>query len=168
MLFLIKLSLMPKYDYDLNVSSEDLSELVRISKSRTESFSKIQRAKFILMFMERNSRKDIANHFNVTELTVQKCIKKAKSFGVIAALSDLSRSGRNATITEDAKTWLINAACQKPIDFDYPNELWTNALLAQYARNNCKKYGHESLSRLASGTVSKILNSNSIKPHKIR
>ena len=97
-----------KYDYDLKITPEDRSRLIAVSKSGTESVSKIQRAKFILMFIDRNSRKDIALRYGVTEATVRKCINKAKSFGVIAALSDLSRSGRNSLITEEAKYgWLI-------------------------------------------------------------
>jgi hypothetical protein len=64
--------------------------------------------------------------------------------------------------------WLISLACQKPKDLGYSYELWTNNLLAKHIRKHCHEVGHEYLSKISHGTISKILSKNDIKQHKIQ
>ena len=53
------------------------------------------------------------------------CINKYLDRGVENALFDAPGRGRNAEITDDEKAWIINIACQKPVDFGYAPEVWT-------------------------------------------
>jgi len=87
---------------------------------------------------------------------------------VIEALDDRPRSGRDPTITPEARTWLVALACRKPKDLGYPHELWTTRLLAAHARDQGPAEGHPSLGKLAQGTVCKILAEHAVKPHKVR
>ena len=50
------------------------------------------------------------------------CLKKFKEGGIENALFDAPGRGRNAEITDEEKAWIINIACQKPIDFGYAAE----------------------------------------------
>jgi len=59
-------------------------------------------------------------------------------------------------------------ACQKTKDLGYAQELWTTRLPAQYIRKHALATGYASLSKLAQGTVSKILGANQVRPHKIQ
>ena len=77
-------------------------------------------------------------------------------------------TGRDPTITPEARTWLVALACQKPKELGYSHELWTTRLLAAHARDHGPAAGHPSLSRLAQGTVCKILADHAVKPHKVR
>jgi transposase len=88
--------------------------------------------------------------------------------GVIEALDDRPRAGRDPTITPEARTWLVAVACQKPKELGYPHELWTTRLLAAHARDQGPAAGHASLAKLAQGTVCKILADQEVKPHKVR
>ena len=99
---------------------------------------------------------------------MQRCIERAAAFGPLAALDDSARPGKTATITAEAKAWLVSLACQKAKDFGYPHELWTTRLLARHAREYGPAAGHKCLARLVQGTVCKILDAHAIKPHKIR
>ena len=54
------------------------------------------------------------------------------AFGPLAALDDSPRPGKEATITPEAKTWLVSLACRKAKDLGYPHELWTTRLLARH------------------------------------
>ena len=90
------------------------------------------------------------------------------AFGPLAALDDSPRPGKEATITPEAKTWLVSLACRKAKDLGYPHELWTTRLLARLAREHGPAAGHDCLSNLAQGTVCKILGAQAIKPHKVR
>ena len=62
---------------------------------------------------------------------------------------------------------MVALACQKPRDLGYPEERWTTRLLADHVRRHCQAAGHPSLLKLARGTVSKILSTQAIRPHKV-
>src|SRR4029079_4859808 len=72
-----------------------------------------------------------------------------------------------ASISAEARAWVVSLACQKPKDLGYAQELWTTRLLAAHIHQHCTAQGHPSLLRLARGTVSKILRQNQVRPHKI-
>jgi transposase len=86
----------------------------------------------------------------------------------LAALDDRARTGREARITAEARTWLVGLACARPTQFGYPHELWTTRLLAAHARDHGPDAGHPSLANLAQGTVCKILAAHEVRPHKVR
>jgi len=151
----------------LRLSSEVKKELDRISRSRTEKASRVERAKILLLYAEGNSVNSIAKALSTNRPKVDRCIEKALQLGVLTALDDLPRSGKPPKISEEAKAWLINLACTKPKDHGYSFELWTQSLLAEHARLHGFKHGHRSLNNIQKGTVSKILKKSSIKPHKI-
>jgi hypothetical protein len=60
----------------------------------------------------------------------------------MAALDDRPRSGKEPTITAEAKAWLVSMACRKAKELGYPHELWTTRLLARHVREraNCGSY----------------------------
>src|SRR6266480_2676743 len=99
---------------------------------------------------------------------VTRCLERAAELGVIEALDDRPRAGRDPVITAAAKTWLVALACRKAKELGYPHELWTTRLLAAHARQHGPAAGHPSLAKLAQGTVGKILAEHEIKPHKVR
>jgi len=151
----------------LLLESEARDRLERISKSRTESASAVERAEMLLGYAGGESISSIARRFCTNRPKVERCVDKALAFGALAALSDMPRSGRSRTITPEARAWVVSLACQKPKDLGYSYELWTTRLLSQHIRKHCVDAGHPSLARLARGTVSKILRQSKIRPHKI-
>src|SRR6201994_840383 len=108
----------------------------------------------------------VARAMGVSQQTVTRCLQRAAELGVLAALDDRARTGREATITTEARTWLVGVACAKPMQFGYPHELWTTRLLAAHARDHGPSAGHRCLAQLAQGTVCKILAAHEVKPHK--
>ena len=104
----------------------------------------------------------------VVLLALVNCVERAAEWGSLAALDDSPRPGKEATITADAKAWLVSLACQKPKDLGYPHELWTTRLLASHVRAHAAAAGHACLSHLVQGTVCKILDAHAVKPHKVR
>lgn len=152
----------------LVLKNDEIERLQKISNSRTEPGCRIERSKIILLYNEGRSISSIAKQLKTNRPKVERQINKALELGAIASLDDLPRPGKPDVITAEAKTWLVSIACQKPKDLGYSYELWTTALLARHARENCIQAGHPSLKELARGTVSKILAENEIKPHKIR
>lgn len=143
-------------------------QLQEISRSRTEPASRVERARIILAYLEDPSAYSVARAIGVTHQTVTRCLERAAELGVIEALDDRQRAGRDPTITAEAKTWLVALACRKAKELGYPHELWTTRLLAKHARDHGPAAGHPSLAKLAQGTVCKILADQAVKPHKVR
>lgn len=152
---------------ELILNSETQATIEEISKSRTESASRVERAKMILAYAERTPVSAIARELSTNRPKVERCIDKALQLGVLTALDDLPRPGKPTVITPEARAWLISVACQKPKGLGYPYELWTNRLLAKHARQHCEAAGHPSLLHINRGTVSKILSKSDVRPHKV-
>jgi transposase len=158
----------PRLVVDLTIEDEDMTRLMVVVRSRTEPASRVERARMLLAYRDDPSFFGVGRLLGVHHQTVQRCIERAAAFGPLAALDDSARPGKTATITAEAKAWLVSLACQKAKDFGYPHELWTTRLLARHAREYGPAAGHERLARLVQGTVCKILDAHAIKPHKIR
>jgi transposase len=63
---------------------------------------------------------------------------------------------------------VIGEACVKAKQRGYPHEVWTLRLLAAHARERGPAAGHACLAELAPSTVHEVLNSQPVKPHKVR
>jgi len=109
----------------------------------------------------------IAAKNHVNRNTVGLCISKCLAFGVEGALSDM-RTGRAAEITDDAKSWVMNLACQKPKDLGYSYELWTYSLLTAHVRSHCVAAGYPALGKVSRSKLHHILAAAQIKAHKVR
>jgi transposase len=153
---------------ELSLERDDLAELVSIARSRTESASRVERARMLLAYREDPSFFAVGISLGVHHQTVQRCVERALAYGPMAALDDRPRPGKEPTITREARAWLVSLACRKAKDFGYPHELWTTRLLARHAREHGPAEGHACLGKLVQGTVCKILNEHELKPHKVR
>src|SRR6266478_3069391 len=152
----------------LPVETDQRRTLVEISRSRTEPANRVERARIILAYLAEPLAYAVARAMGVSQQTVTRCLERAAELGVLAALDDRARTGRDATITAEARTWLVGLACAKPTQFGYPHELWTTRLLAAHARDHGPGAGHPSLVKLAQGTVCKVLAAHAVKPHRVR
>ena len=152
----------------LNLTDEQRSTLTVVSRSRTEEQRRLERAQILLAYAEDESIAAIVRRLGTYRRKVERLVDKALELGPLAALDDLKRRGRPAAITPEARAWLLALACEKPKELGYSYELWTTELLARHAREHCREAGHPSLARLSRGTVSKILNRNDLRPHKVR
>jgi transposase len=151
----------------LSLHPDSKIKLEQISKSRTEKAGRVNRAKMILGYSQSVTISAIARQLSTNRPKVERCIDKALQLGPLTALNDLPRSGKPPEITPEARTWLINVACQTPKSIGYSFELWTNRLLAKHVREHCEEDGHPSLAHIRRGTVSKILKKSDVRPHKI-
>ena len=115
----------------LSVDADQRLALVEISRSRTEPANRVERARIILAYLEEPSAYAVAGAMRVSQQTVTRCLERAAELGVLAALDDRARTGRDARITAEARTWLVGLACAKPTQFGYPHELWTTRLIGR-------------------------------------
>lgn len=151
----------------LELSKSDFQYLDEVSRCRTETVRRVERANILLRYANGMTGSKIAKDLSINVQKVYLCIDKALEFGVHTALDDFQRAGRPAQITAEAKAWIVSLACQKPKELGYSYELWTTQLLAKHIRNNAVDKRHPSVARIAKGTVSTILSENDIKPHKV-
>src|ERR1700684_2286681 len=158
----------PRRVIEVPFSEKELSDLACVSRSRTEPANHVQRACILLTYREKPSLYATGRAIGVTHQTVERCLRRARKFGVMAALDDSPRPGREPTITSQARTFVVDLACRKPKDFGYPHEVWTTRLLAEHVRERAAAAGYACLARLAQGTLCKILAAPEVKPHKLR
>ena len=142
---------------ELAMADEAIGKLTEISRSRTEAASRVARAQMLLRYAEKPSFYAVGQSLGVHHQTVQRCVERALAYGPLAALDDRPRPGKEPTITPEAKAWLVSLACDKAKEHGYPRELWTTRLLARHARQRGPAAGHECLSHLVQGTVSRSL-----------
>ncbi|MGC1573654.1 MAG: IS630 family transposase [Pseudolabrys sp.] len=153
---------------ELPIGERELAELRSIARSRTEPSSRVERARILLHYRDDPSCYAVGRAVGVTHQTVQRCLARASRFGVMAALDDSPRPGKEPEITVEARAWLVSLACRKAKDVGYPHELWTTRLLARHSREHGPAAGHASLARIAQDTVCKLLAEPEVKPHKVR
>ena len=110
-----------------------MARLVSLTRSRTEPASRVDRARMLLAYRENASFFAVAHALGVHHQTVQRCVERAVAYGPMAALDDRPRSGKEPTITAEAKAWLVSLACRKAEELGYPHELWTTRRLARQA-----------------------------------
>jgi transposase len=158
----------PRREVELAIKADELAQLQMIARSRKAAASRVERARMLLAYRDTPSFYAVGRAMGVTHQTVERCLGRALRLGVLAALDDSPRPGREPVITSEAKAWLVDLACRKPTALNYPHELWTTRLLAQHVRAHGPTAGHACLAKLAQGTVCKLLAACEIKPHKVR
>lgn len=152
----------------LPLSDEDKKYLKSLSKTRTIQAQVVDRARILLYKADGVSFDDIAARLNISKRTVRLCISKFNTGGLDAALFDAKRSGRPAEVSDDAKAWIINLACQRPADLGYSQELWTLAKLHKHIQQHAQQEGFPRLTTITKAYVQKLLQDNQIKPFKIK
>ena len=149
------------------LSNEEREYLELQTRARTIQAQTVTRARILLLRADAISIDAIADKVGLNRCSVMLCLKKFKEGGIENALFDAPGRGRNAEITDEEKAWIINIACQKPIDFGYAAETWTYAKLTSHIHKTAEAAGYTRLSTIHKNTVNTILNKADIKPHKI-
>lgn len=152
----------------ITLSSEDRSYLEAQTRSRTIQAQTVCRARILLLRADGTAIDDIADKVGINRCSVILCLNKFKEGGVENALFDAPGRGRNAEITDDEKAWIINIACQKPVDLGYSAEVWTRALLTKHINEFAEAAGHIRLATISQSKVRTILEEADIKPNKIK
>ena len=152
----------------LILSLEDREKLEEIRRSRSAEKRSVVHAAILLDCASGMSDGAVAAANNVNRHTVALCASKFLQFGTDAALGDLPRPGHRRRIPDDAITWVLDLACQKPKDLGYSYELWTYALLQRHIRKHCVTAGHPSLAKLSRSKLHRFLTQGELKPHRVR
>lgn len=158
---------MGKRASSIELSNEEREYLKLQTRARTIQAQTVTRARILLLRADSVSIDAIADKVGLNRCSVMLCLKKFKEGGIENALFDAPGRGRNVEITDEEKAWIINIACQKPIDFGYAAETWTYAKLTSHINKTAEAAGYTRLSTIHKSTVNTILDEADIKPHKI-
>lgn len=158
---------MGKRASSIELSKEEREYLELQTRARTIQAQTVTRARILLLRADAVSVDAIADKVGLNRCSVMLCLKKFKEGGIENALFDAPGRGRNAEITDEEKAWIINIACQKPVDFGYAAETWTYAKLTSHINKTAETAGYTRLSTIHKSTVNTILAEADIKPHKI-
>ena len=148
---------MGKRASSIELSKEEREYLELQTRARTIPAQTVTRARILLLRADAVSIDAIADKVGLNRCSVMLCLKKFKEGGIENALFDAPGRGRNAEITDKEKAWIINIACQKPIDFGYAAETWTYAKLTSHINKTAEAAGYTRLSTIHKSTVNTIL-----------
>ena len=147
-------------------------DLARLARSRTEPSSRVAagerriagsglRSADAVTFIRGRTR-----HLGVTHQTVERCLRRAETLGVMAALDDQPTAGTRAG-DHRRGAHLRGRSCrmpQGPMDLGYPHEfLWTTRLAcSDWCAKHVREHGPAGAARLArpslaQGTLCKML-----------
>lgn len=146
----------------------DYEYLQSLTRQRIIQAQVVERAKILIYKAQGDANQTIADRLDININTVKLCLNKYKSGGIQEALFDEQRKGRPVEITDDAVSWIINIACQRPADLGYSQELWTLKNLHAHIQTHAVEAGFPRLATITKPMVQKILSRNELKPFKIK
>jgi transposase len=152
----------------LVLTDEEKRHLDQLRQSKTASFRDVQRARVLWRYHAGETVSQIARALKITRKSVLKWIDKALQIGVMVGMKDTPHKPREAVITDDAKAWVVNLACSRPKEFGYAAELWTRSALARHVRLYAVQAGYPALAKAAKATVQRILDAQTLRPHKVK
>ena len=71
----------PRRVIEVAISEEERSELERLARSRTESASRVERARMLLAYQETPSFYAVGRAIGVTHQTVERCLRRVEEIG---------------------------------------------------------------------------------------
>src|SRR4030066_1491762 len=151
----------------LILDPEKKEQLQRIASSRKAPLREMQRANILLRYSESLPIIDIEKMVHVSRPTIYKWIEKALAMEIEEGRKDKYHRSKEPVITEEAKAWVINLACQKPTEYGYAAEMWTRSALADHARKYAPEAGHDCLKKAGKATIQRILDEHPLRPHKM-
>lgn len=152
----------------LSLSTEQRTMLEGLVGSRTAPQREVERARILLAYAQGKSPTQIQQSVGVSRPTIYKCIDKALAAGVATGLRDRYHRPHAPEISDEAKAWVVDLACQKPVALGLAAELWTLSALAGYVASNAQEAGFPRLSNAGKTTVWRILDAHELKPHRVR
>lgn len=152
----------------LTLSAEERSQLETITRTRTLQAQVVSRARILLLKADGDSVDSIAEKVDLNRNSVLLCLKKFKASGIENAIFDAPGRGRNPEITDEEKSWIINIACQKPVDLGYAAETWTYSKLTKHINDTAESAGYIRLSTITKTSIKNILDAAEIKPFRIQ
>ena len=149
------------------LSEDDKLYLRSIIQKGTVEARVHRRARILLLKSEGMSDQAIADKLDISRSTVNLCLKKYADSGIKVALEDSKGRGRKVEISDDAKAWVINIACQKPSAFGLPAELWYPLSLTRYINSVADREGYSRMATVSEFSIRKILREAMLNPHKV-
>lgn len=159
---------MPALPYSITIPDEERTYLLSLIKTRTIQSQIVDRARMLLWKSEGKTDKSIADGLGISVNTVRRCVDRYLNSGINLAIFDDERSGRPVEITDDAKSWIVSVACQKPCDLGYSAELWTLAALHKHIQAHAEEAGYPRLKTVTKPWLQKYLKKMDLKPFKIK
>jgi transposase len=152
----------------LILTDEEKLYLDQLRQSKTAAFRDVQRAQILWRYFSGEKVSQIARALKLTRNSVLKWIDKTLQVGAKVGTKDTPHKPREAVITDDAKAWVVNLACRKPKELGYAAELWTRSALARHVRQHAVQVGYPALAKAAKATVQRILDAQTLRPHKVK
>lgn len=143
----------PKYRIDL--SPQQVEELMKLSGNYTAAFAQVQRARILLLAHQRLANAEIARRVGCCEQTVRNWRRRWTSE---PTLEDAARSGCPRRLTPTQRAAITALACCSPQENNRPFKRWSGEKLAQVAVES------KLVESVSASTLRRLLRAEKIKP----
>ena len=158
---------MSKIVNKISLTKEEIAYLESILRQATGEARVYVRAKILLLKHEGYTSERIANKLDISLSSVKLCLKKFSDGGVDDALNDRKGRGRKREITDSDITWVIDKACEKPIDHGYSAEFWYPSSFTRFIHSVAEQEGHPRMADVAESTLRAILKNAKLRPFNV-
>jgi len=146
----------------LDIIESERARLAALARSQSAPHRLVVRAKAMEMVLCGMGNKKIGANLGISERTVCKWRKRFAISPRLESLQDAERSGRPVQIKLETRLELVKLACERPdkkkVAF---RDIWTQQSLADALYEQAGV-------RISRSEVSKILNTNGLRPHRVR
>lgn len=158
---------MSKIVNKINLTKEETAYLESILRQATGEARVYVRAKILLLKHKGYTSERIANKLDISLSSVKLCLKKFSEGGVGEALNDCKGRGRKREISDSDITWVIDKACEKPVDHGYSAEFWYPSSFTRFIHSVAEREGHPRMADVAESTLRTILKNAKLRPFKV-
>lgn len=158
---------MSKIINKIQLTEEETAYLESILRQATSEARAYVRAKILLLKHKGYTSEGIAYKLDISLSSVKLCLKKFADGGVDAALNDRKGRGRKREISDSDITWVIDKACEKPVDHGYSAELWYPASFTRFIHSVAEQEGHPRMADVSESALRIILKNARLRPFKV-
>lgn len=151
----------------IDLTKEETAYLESILRQATSEARVYIRAKILLLKHNGYTNERIAYKLDVSLSSVKLCLRKFADGGIDAALNDRKGRGRRREISDSDITWVIDKACEKPVDRGYSAEFWYPASFTRFIHSVAEQEGHPRMVDVAESTLRTILKNARLRPFKV-
>ena len=158
---------MSKIINKIQLTEEETAYLESILRQATSEARVYVRARILLLKHKGYTSERIAYKLDISLSSVKLCLKKFSDGGVDAALNDRKGRGRKREISDSDITWVIDKACEKPVDHGYSAELWYPSSFTRFIHSVAEQEGHPRMADVSESALRIILKNARLRPFKV-
>ena len=152
----------------ITLNEDEKAYLESIIRSGINPTQMIQRAKILLLLDKGVPVTVIPNVAGIKKEKVAYCLDKYKKGGAKYAVCDARRQGKNISLSDEEKAWIINIVRQRVNNGRFSDDFWNYKRFQEYIKRVAEEAGYARLSTISYTGLISILKRAGIQSRYLR